>query len=284
MKTYFDYLFHMTKIKQIQITMPMCEKLELIIKDRDWINPDGSISFPCCNNHCGEEAIYNTERLKELNIDINCNKSLAHLSLSHYQTCKRLKSYLEDAESFYSKTWNKIENNKIDLTLNERTCYDCGKVYKDKKSLKRHTEQRDGCSYKINSKIQGTKIGVYNFWETMHDDISMIRGLGSDEERIQLYVPNVSMNNMKQKGGNNKWAIAYDYDMLEGGRTIKTRYIVSKFDGRIAGIDNEQYKIYPNDFCDEQQNEDISNWEVSPNELRRLKNKNSYYMDGAWVF
>tara|TARA_R110000796_G_scaffold62016_3_gene143289 strand:+ start:104 stop:649 length:546 start_codon:yes stop_codon:yes gene_type:complete len=180
--------------------------------------------------------------------------------------------------------WDKIENNEIDLTLNERTCYDCGKVYKDKKSLKRHTEQRDGCSYKINSKIQGVKIGVYNFWETMLDDINMVRGLGNNDERIELYVPISAMNNMKLKGGIHKWCIAYDYDMIENGRTIKTRYIVSKFDGRIEGIQNDQFKIYPMDFCDEQNNEDISNWDVSPAELKRLKNKNKYYMDGAWVF
>ena len=274
----------MPKIKQTQITMPMCEKLELIIKDKDWINGDGSISFPCCHTQCGDDAIYDTERLKKLNIDINCNKSLQNLSLSHYQTCKRLKSYLENHDSFYSKTWNKIENDEIDLTLKKRTCFDCGKVFENEKKRNRHTKERGGCSYKITNEIQGVKIGVYNFWQTMPDDVNMVRGLGSDDERIELYIPNVSMNNMKKKGGNNKWAIAYDYDMLEGGRTIKTRYIVSKFDGRITGIDNEQFKIYPNDFCDEQQNEEISNWEVSSSELRRLKNKNSYYMDGHWVF
>ena len=274
----------MPKIKQSQITLSICEKLELIIKDKDWINPDGRIEFGCSCNDCGDDAIYTKERLKELNIDINCNKSLEQLSLSHYQNCKRLKSYLEEPNSFYSRMWDKIENNEIDLTLNERTCYDCGKVFNSKKLLKRHAGRQDGCSYKINSKIQGVKIGVYNFWETMPDDINMVRGLGSNDERIELYVPNVSMNNMKKMGGNHKWSIAYDYDMIENGRTIKTRYIVSKFDGRIEGIQNDQFKIYPMDFCDEQNNEDISNWDVSPAELKRLKNKNKYYMDGAWVF
>ena len=181
----------MPKIKQSQINLAICEKLDLIIKNKQFIQPDGRIEFGCSCNHCGDDAIYTKERLKELNIDVNCNKSLQQLSIRHYQTCKRLKFYLEDRESFYSKMWDRIENNEIDLTLNERTCYDCGKVYKDKKLLKRHTGRPDGCSYKINSKIQGVKIGVYNFWETMPDDINMVRGLGNNDERIELYVPNV---------------------------------------------------------------------------------------------
>ena len=274
----------MPKIKQCQITIPMCEKLDLIIKNRQFVKPDGSIEFNCSCTHCGDHAIYDTQRLKKLKIDITSNKSLQDLSIIHYQTCRRLKSYLEDRESFYSKTWNKIENDEIDLTLKKRCCFDCGKVFENEKKRNRHTKERGGCGYKITNEIQGVKIGVYNFWETMFDDVNMVRGLGSDDERIELYVPTASMNNMKKKGGNKKWAIAYDYDMIEGGRTIKTRYIVSKFDGRITGIANDQFKIYPNDFCDEQQNEEISNWKVSACELKRLKNKNSYYMDGHWVF
>ena len=60
----------MPKIKQSQITLSICEKLELIIKDKDWINPDGRIEFGCSCNDCGDDAIYTKERLKELNIDI----------------------------------------------------------------------------------------------------------------------------------------------------------------------------------------------------------------------
>ena len=270
----------MPKIAQSKINRRMCEKLELIIKDKDWINQDGSIHFPCCHSQCGNEAFYNKERLKELNIDVNDNKSIEYLSINHYQTCKRLKEHLEDPDSFYSKQWAKFENNKIDLTVCERTCYDCGKVFKDKKKRKRHTHEQGGCGLKID----GKRLGVYDFWETMPDDVNMIRGLGSNDERISLYVPHVSMNNMRKLGGNHKWCIAYDYDTIQGGKTLKTRYIVSKFDGRISGILNEQYKVYSTDFNDEQEDEEISNWVVSPAELRRLKCKTNQYMDGHWQF
>ena len=66
----------MPKIAQSKINRRMCEKLELIIKDKDWINQDGSIHFPCCHSQCGNEAFYNKERLKELNINVKCNKSI----------------------------------------------------------------------------------------------------------------------------------------------------------------------------------------------------------------
>ena len=270
----------MPKISQSKIDIAICQKLDLIIKDPTWVNMDGSIHFSCCHHQCDLDAVYSAERLKKLNINTSCKKDLQNLSISHYQTCKRLKQQLEDTTSFYSKQWRKFENNEIDLTKSERTCFDCGKSFKDKKTRKRHTHEQGGCGLKVG----GKRLGVYDFWETMPDDVNMIKGLGSNEERIQLFVPHVSMNKMKKNAGNDKWCVAYDYDMIKGGATFKTRYIVSKFDGRITGIDNEQYKIYPIDFNDEQENPEISNWKVSPAELRRLKSKSNDFIDGHWVF
>jgi len=269
----------MPLISQTKIDMPMCHKLDLIIKDHTWLNKDGSIHFSCCHHQCDMDAVYSKERLKNLKINTSSKKDLKMLSISHYQTCKKLKDDLQDPSSFYSKQWKKFENNEIDLTKSERTCYDCGKSFKDKKARRRHTHER-GCGYKT----EGKKLGVFNFWETMPDNINMVKGLGTNEERIQLYVPFASMNKMKKNGGNDKWCVAYDYDMIEGGTTYKTRYIVSKFDGRITGIDNEQFKIYPTDFNDIQEDEEISNWELSPAELRRLKCESNDYIDGNWLF
>ena len=277
------------RLEQGALTANMLSKLEIVLENSPDENQKKCLKYEMypCDDSCHTKSSWTFKELEDMNININSKEDFRRFQLNHYKTCTKLKKQIEDPYSFHGKVWRKLSLKKIDLTLDERSCNDCGKVFATKNLRKQHTKH-----YKYKGKEdlefgKGCKYNYFNLvsidcYNCMIDDIDTITGLGTLEESIKLFI--TPADKRKLTTYRKKYMIAYEYDILRGSKTIITRHIISLFDSRRSGHNKTQYKILPIDFQDADQSDTICNWTISSTENERLSDGGAFYMDGCWQF